>query len=523
MEFQKEVGKELTTKRPVSNEGLEIFPTSVERPLNPFKLAQRFAATRARTMDGSTEVSTVADEGLLADQIRHINPAIPIKILVLGAGGHLADFRLAKGVRELEGYMAGLGGAGKVSYTLCDVFDASSNEALKLVERRQSVSGYNLNAECPYLSKNELTAARLGSLGFSFCIGATPPNVHAADAERAVRLGLHTYIEKPAYLAGLGEAARTPIAQAVATKRVDLLDFFLYNRAFLDFASSPEHYFSGKAAGANYDFGAVQFLHSTCLEPHSVDSEGPRRDMLMNFDAQGGFLWADQGPHPQALMNAVLRSLFDRSIAESEIAMTYRSRDTSVAGPRDAETSAAVLRLLDLGNAESGSGRRVIELLGVVGKGLQVPGGQSDRAAVTYMLTIGCERGQIDICIGDGMGTVPSYIAYSPLDANQPKHLLKYENSGLGYALFLADAVIAGQSRVSGTEAPATVAARLNRQTESSLEAMQTIEDVYGRWNRSSENIQRYGPDGTGAEPVMPAELPLASQVHGAIDNRRVN
>lgn len=493
--------------------GVRSCVTSMQRPLDPEALARQIAVVRAGANNGITEVLDVDDKGLLPDQMRSIDLHSPVRVLVLGGAGHLAGNFLAKGAGELDDKTER---SGVATYIMADVLPASSPAVNALIDQRGAKDGYRLCPTTPYINVDQLTPDVMQRLNIDFCIAATPPRVHVVDAMRAMRCAVHTYVEKPAYLAGLGENARSQIVSTVESGHVDLIDFFLYNRPLLDFIAAPHRYLGDPAQWSDHALGAVRFIHATCLEPRSVNDEGPRKKMLMSFEAQGGFLWADQAPHPQAMLDAVLMTLFGRGLAQSELAMTFRARDTSVAGPAEAETSAAALRLFA---APEQSRASIIELLGVVGKGLQVPGGRSDTPCDTYMLTVGCERGQVDICIGNGPGTIPSYIALIPYDTAQPTRLLRYANSGLGYSLFLADAVIAAQSRRARVELPESTRARLQRQTQSSLAGMRTIEEVYSadHWGRSAQHVQRYGPNMPLKYPRLPRELPLACAVHRSL------
>jgi hypothetical protein len=72
---------------------------------------------------------------------------------------------------------------------------------------------------------------------------------------------------------------------------------------------------------------------------------------------------------------------------------------------------------------------------------------------------------------------------------------------------------------------PEPTRTRLNRQTESSMAAMRAIEDVYKRWDRSSDSVQRYGTLQDLPSALMPDELPLGCFIHGCItedESRRI-
>jgi hypothetical protein len=375
------------------------------------------------------------------------------------------------------------------------------------------------------LSVSQLTEETCRELEIALMFAATPPNIHIADAIRAQELGVQTYIEKPAYPAGYGAEKRPIIEQALSSGKVGLIDFFLGNRALIDFLDEPQKFLSGQLIAPNYSLGEIEYIHATCLEPHSVNEEGARRKMLMSFEAQGGFLYADQAPHPLAIMEATLNSLFRRSLTDSAVAATYRTRETAVSGPEDAETGGAVLRVLDTSQFALVPSRPRIELLSVVGKGLPVIGGADQVALPNYMLTIGCTEGRLDICVGNGQNTLPSYLSLTPSDPTFPTRMFEYTHSGLGYSLILADLVIAAQAQRQGVEVPAETAARLDRHTNASMAAMRSIEEVYQLWNRNSSSLQHYGEGEPMREPKLPPELPLSCFIHGHIredESRRV-
>ncbi len=488
-----------------------------ERPLAPRVLQGRFLRDYLSSLAGTPDRKAVNDNCLLPDQLQTIRKDIPVTILILGGGGSLASGFLSRGAAELSAY---LGKDAQINYVMCDVFPPDSPRANALVEKRLKEGEYKLHETTPYISVEELTKPRLKQLGIDLIIAATPPNVHLDDAVRATMLEIPTYIEKPAYPAGFGCSKRPVIEQVVRSGHVNLIDFFLGNRALIDFLNNPEEYLSGKMISKHFSLGPIEFIHATCLEPHSVREEGARQQLLMTWEVQGGFLYADQAPHPLAVMEATVNKLFGLSLTDSRIAATYRTRETEVSGPQDAETGAAVLRVLDVPSTHSAEAQPQIELLSVVGKGLQIIGGRNESPLSNYMLTIGCSGGRIDISVGDGQNTTPSYLCITPYDDDFRPKLFEYAHSGLGYGIILADFVIAAQARKKNEWGPADTMIRIKRQTNSSLAAMRSIEQVYRCWHRDGEGVQHYGAHEVLHRAELPDQLPLACFVHGSIEQR---
>lgn len=492
------------------NSGVEAFSTPL---LNPNTLQMQIAVDYQMSLDQAPLKSLVDDRGLLPDQELHLKREQPVTILILGAAGSLASGFLSRGAHELN---CSLNGASPVRYIMSDIAPTNSSAADSLIARRRQEGEYSLHPT-PYIAATELTEQKLQDLGVDLIISATPPNVHIDDALRAERLGIQTYIEKPAYPAGFGSEKRPIIERTINAGHVGLIDFFLGNRALIDFLSQPEHYLSGKLFDPEFSLGPIQYMHATCFEPHSVNEEGARIGMLMNYHAQGGFLYADMAPHALAIIEATLNAVCSRSLSESRIALTYRTRETDVPGPEDAETSAAVLRVLPNTTNDQRMSLNGIELLSVAGKGIQVPGGANQSALTNYMLTIGCSAGRIDLCIGNGQNTLPSYLCLTPYDDRFQARMFEYPNSGLGYCTMLADYVIAAQAQKRGDPIPDATTTRLRRHTVASLEAMKAIEEVYTLWNRSSAPIQRYGTDSSLDHAALPLEIPLACFIHGSV------
>jgi len=491
------------------NSGLEIFGAL---PENHDRLQRRFAREVCRSLIEEPITTIVSDDQLLEDQRASLSKDVPVTMLILGACGSLASGFLSRGALELG---KSFGGRTPVRYVMCDVYRADSSEVEELLRRRVQQGEYELHNEVPYIALADLNKETLSHLEVDLIIAATPPNVHVTDALRAQELGIKTYIEKPAYPAAFGDEKRPAIERAIKSGQVGLIDFFLGNRALLDFLDKPEKYLSGNLISPGYSLGPIEFMHATCIEPHSVAEEGPRQNMLMSYEAQGGFLYADLAPHPQVILEATINRIFGQSLSDSSIVATYRTRDTGVAGPPDAETGAAVLRRL--GRSEEGEFASLhhVDLLGVVGKGIQVLGGAEQTPLINYMLSVGCSFGRVDICVGNGQNTLRSYIAITPDNSSLSTRIFEYSQAGLGYGLILADFVIAAQAARLAKPVPTKTEERLLRHTSASLSAMKSIEEVYRLWNRNPKPIQRYGSGEELAQPRLPVEMPLACFIHG--------
>jgi hypothetical protein len=382
---------------------------------------------------------------------------------------------------------------------------------------------YQLHESFPYIGAQEfsaLTKTGARDIGINAIIAATPPNLHHSDAILAAEYGIHAFIEKPAYPPASSGNPKKVITTLFKQGRIDLIDCFLGNRALREFLDKSDYFLSGAFNKNSEPLGAIRFIHSTCVEPHSVSEEGSRAARLMDSKVQGGFLYADMAPHPLAATEVILNKVLNLSLSSSRIVGTYRARELAVDGPDEAETAAAVLRVIDYSAGSDLIAAPGIELLSIAGKGLKISGGAKDEPLPHYMVTIGCEEGWIDICLGDAQKTIPSYICVTPKDVDKQAKMLVYRNSGLGYCSILADLAMQAQSRLRASPGEDDSVARLALdrialQSQASVAATQAIEEVYTSvWQNQSRGIQRYDPSSLISEATLPPEIPLACRIH---------
>ncbi|GEM_PF-3783641 len=438
------------------------------------------------------------------EEIKEIDPQRNVTAALFGIGGNLASKGFLRwGLDEVNTLI----GEVPIEWTGIDLKEGKEAEQLVADITANKKGSYRLRQDIPYVSVGELEKAR--GLKPNIVIDATPASCRLDNALLAAQVlqAEQEYGEKPFGLAN-NPGMLVKLNQLVQdgrngspTTKVDAIDFFLYTDAYLFFVKNMQQLMNG--------LGQVKEVHASCTEPWNVGREKSRVYMLMNPALQGGYIGADQLPHPLTMIDVFLRSHLSSGLENVELKNVERIRDTSIdpfskVGTLDGETS------MNLVGQVKGSN---IKVVAGCGKGINIPGTSDNEPAATYMLEVQMEHGRIEVCAGSEQ--VDPYVAVVPDSPGKKTEIFLFKDGGFSYKRFLTDVIL----RAQGSTIPLD---RLKDQTDASLSAMSMISQAYARVeeNPTDYPLKKYDYS-TGEQPYIDLETLPRTSVHPFIQRRK--